>query len=196
MRVRNCCNHFKAWITEHRAAERLAVRLDIDPVRNTPAPAPFHLAQCNFAFLRIKGYISPKFLLPKFHFDGRIIAVAGFPGSYLKDSVIRVIGVGLGHPSIFGNDFGTKHIAPGHLIRTNGRILAHSASTLKGSSGGPVFDPDTFQFVGIHIEGWDDVNWNIGLSVDHPVFRAAYNQFVLPTLPVNDQEVLRVINAV
>jgi len=72
----------------------------------------------------------------------------------LKDSVIRVIGVGLGHPSIFaafGNDFGTKHIAPGHLIRTNGRILAHSASTLKGSSGGPVFDPDTFQFVGIRM---------------------------------------------
>ena len=60
----------------------------------------------------------------------------------------------LGHPSIlaaFGNEIGTKHIAPGEILGDNGRILAHNASALKGSSGGPIVDPISMRFVGIRM---------------------------------------------
>lgn len=59
-----------------------------------------------------------------------------------------------GRPSIsaaFANDMDSKHVAPGRIMRDNGRILAHNASTLKGSSGGPIVDHATMQFVGIRI---------------------------------------------
>lgn len=89
------------------------------------------------------------------------------------------------------------------MLAQNGRLIAHSASTLKGSSGGPLVDPDTLMFVGIRmclrinyssnvwldIEGWADVNWNLAVDASHPAFINAYRQIVLPALP-NDSRIL------
>lgn len=51
----------------------------------------------------------------------------------------------------FGAAFSSRHVAPGTKLKSNGRIVAHTASTLKGSSGGPMVDPASFWFGGIRM---------------------------------------------
>jgi len=96
----------------------------------------------------------------------------------------------------FGGSFGSRHVAPGGLMGTNGRLLAHSASTLKGFSGGPIVDPAGFYFGGVHIEGWKDVAWNLAVSVSHPIFRKAYDHFVVPSLSPEQVQELNDLNAI
>jgi len=174
------------WVQERRAEEILAARLDRDPLVDVIYPG---IAQCDFAFLRVHDYVSPTFLFPSFNYEGvtNIVAI-GYPGSY-SDSALEkpsMKALHRGRPSIsaaFANDMGSKHVGPGRILKDNGRILAHDASTLRGSSGGPIVDHDTMQVVGIHIEGWKDVEWNVAVSTRHPVFQRAYREFVYPTLP-------------
>jgi hypothetical protein len=61
----------------------------------------------------------------------------------------------VGHPSIslaFGGELGRKHASPSSIVGQNGRMLAHSASTLHGSSGGAIVDLKTFRFKGIRMK--------------------------------------------
>jgi len=184
--------------------ERLAVRLDRDPVIDHD-PAEGSIAQCDFAFLQVIGYQSPvsslayDMRITHFNSYAKDIAAIGYPGSYTTGNLQKesIKHLHLGHPSIlaaFGNETGTKQIAPGEKMKDNGRILAHSASTLKGSSGSPIVDPTNMHFVGIHIEIWDDVEWNLAISTRHPVFQRAYRQFVYPTLPNDAQATFNALN--
>jgi len=83
----------------------------------------------------------------------------------------------------FGSAVGDKQVAPGIILKDNNRILAHNASTLPGSSGSAVVNSTNLKFVGIHIEAPPEVDWNLSVSVNHAIFKAAYNEFVVPTLP-------------
>jgi len=188
----------KDWVYAEKATEKLAVRLDRDPVCDHD-PADGSIAQCDFAFLQVVDYQSTVFLYPDFNNDAKAIAAIGYPGGYPESSLQKssLKHLHLSHSSIlaaFGNETGTKHIAPGKFLQDNGRILAHNASTLKGSSGSPIVDPTNMHFVGIHIEGWDDVEWNLSVSTRHPVFQRAYRQFVYPTLPNDAQLIFNAIN--
>lgn len=49
----------------------------------------------------------------------------------------------------FGGAVGDKHVGPGVALRNNGRIFAHNASVLSGSSGSAVVDSSSLKFVGI-----------------------------------------------
>jgi len=88
----------------------------------------------------------------------------------------------------FNHSFGCKHIACGvvqHVDEVFGRVFTATATTLPGSSGGPVVPlADPTSFCGIHIEGWTDVNYNVAVSVHHPNFVVVYASFVVPALPV------------
>jgi V8-like Glu-specific endopeptidase len=56
---------------------------------------------------------------------------------------------------IFGASFGTKHAAPGEVVKVskaNG-TLAHDCSTLGGNSGSPVISMTTGEVVGVHFGG-------------------------------------------
>lgn len=188
----------KDWVNTEKANERLALRLDRDPLVDHD-PVDGSIAQCDFAFLQVVDYQSPIFFYPEFNNEAKDIVAIGYSGSYSETSLQKssIKKLHLGHPSIlaaFGNELGTKHVAPGGILANNGRILAHSASTLIGSSGGPIVDPTNMHFVGIHIEGWDDVEWNLAVSTHHPLFQRAYRQFVYPTLPNDAQIIFDAIN--
>jgi len=192
----------KAEIQQQKETEKLAARLDLDPMRDETyyaGVAPEHITQLDYGFLRVRDYQSPEYYFPLFTSQEVDVAVVSYPGSYDENSLERLANLHhVGHPSIyhaFRNEMGRKHIAPGSIVRTNNRIVAHSASTLRGSSGGPLLVAGSLGFVGIHIEGWDDVNYNLAVSVKHRAFQDAYNQFVVPTLSADDRELLRVLNS-
>jgi hypothetical protein len=46
------------WINEKKGEERLAARLDRDPLVDHDTTQG-NIAQCNFAFLQVAGYVSP-----------------------------------------------------------------------------------------------------------------------------------------
>jgi len=98
---------------------------------------------------------------------------------------MTVIGALLG---AFGARFAHKHAAPGNLL-ANGRVIAHTCSTLKGCSGGPVLNPVNGHFIAVHTSGPDNHthDHNLGFSVDHPVFKILYKRIVFNTLDVNSR---------
>jgi V8-like Glu-specific endopeptidase len=56
---------------------------------------------------------------------------------------------------IFGTTFGTKHVAPGEVVKVSkaNRTLSHDCSTLGGNSGSPVVSMATGEVVGVHFGG-------------------------------------------
>jgi endonuclease G, mitochondrial len=78
---------------------------------------------------------------------GQNVAVVGYPA---RDSRIPDPDVLM---SIFGDEFDVKRLAPGEIMRIEGGILEHDASTLGGNSGSAVLDMETGEAVGLHFAG-------------------------------------------
>jgi len=94
-----------------------------------------------------------------------------------------------------GFKYDTKTVSYGTLEgEVHGPILATNAPAIPGFSGSPVskigFEN---RFSGIYIGGSPkrdglkayDLNHNLAISVNHPLFKQAYTKFVFPTIPMN-----------
>lgn len=85
----------------------------------------------------------------------------------------------------FNHSFGVKHLSCGvvqHVDEAFGRVFTTTATSLPGSSGGPIVslvNPTSFCDIG----GWEDANYNVAVSVHHPNFVVLYAKFVVPSLP-------------
>lgn len=93
----------------------------------------------------------------------------------------------------FSGIFDTLSVAPGTILKA-GNVAAHTASTTKGASGSPAVVGSAFG--GIHISAafqyesdikdkfrsYEDRNYNLMLSVGHPIFKQEYERIVYPAL--------------
>jgi len=138
----------------------------------------------DFVFLR-SPQLSNTFLLPQTQVGLPLpVTVVGYPAPSTMEEV-RVFAPLLG---AFGALFVHKHAAPGNLL-ANGRVVAHTCSTLKGCSGGPVLNPANGHFIAVHTSGADNQthDHNLGFSADHPVFKILYKKIVFNTLDDNSK---------
>ncbi|MEM7453400.1 MAG: DNA/RNA non-specific endonuclease [Planctomycetota bacterium] len=79
--------------------------------------------------------------------DSELVATVGYPGDDPRVPRSRL-------EPIFDGTYRVKRLAPGMIMGSPGsEILKHDCSTLKGSSGSPVFSLDTGRAVGLHFSG-------------------------------------------
>jgi len=142
----------------------------------------------DFVFLRSsvesKHYLLPQANLPPY------VTTLGYPGETKHTPETTRFGFPI--YEAFHGQFYHKHASPGGIISSNGRVLAHSCSTNPGVSGGPVVDPTTCRFVGVHTIGPVSMEHNLAYSVQHPVFKKLYRALVYPELSDEDKSLVQV----
>ncbi|KAL0476762.1 hypothetical protein AKO1_002784 [Acrasis kona] len=87
------------------------------------------------------------------------------------------------------NRYNKRSLSPGNVLEgVSNRIFPHSCSTVQGASGSAVVSLEHIGFFnGVHIGGWTkaqlvDNNYNVAISVNHPVFVVEYAKNVLPLI--------------
>jgi len=163
-----------------------------------------NLAQADFQFLQVENYVyKGPFLRPysgKIQTDQRICLV-GYPAKPKLDWCTKYSVSFDELSSSFGDAWYTRTFSPGSILAAGPRVLCHTATSLKGCSGGPLVVlppnprpkeegedwpsavPFPFEFCGIHTEGWVDTNHNIAISTLDPSWITMYIKHVVPTLP-------------
>jgi len=78
---------------------------------------------------------------------GLAVTAIGYPGTDTRDYDVELL------LRIFGNVFNIKTLAPGRIMNPDALGVAHDCSTMPGSSGSILLNPETGEAVGLHFHG-------------------------------------------
>jgi len=159
----------------------------------------------DFAFLQVESVSSKTFFIPDHKIEpNNIHTITGY-GSTPKNvsdvyPVDNLSDFGVNKPITLSSccpdfKYDIKTVSYGTLEgEVYGLILATNAAAVPGFSGSPVSKIGfANRFSGIYIGGSPkkdglkayDLNHNLAISVNHPLFKQAYSKFVYPTIPMN-----------
>jgi hypothetical protein len=183
----------------------LRATADIDPKSGTKMWED----ECDFAFVRASNDTSNDIVYPYAEEFGS----KDFVGitSYHCPITQRYLNEIFGHEVVAADSmlhtfhgYNRKSYSPGHILDPISHencikhsLIPHSCSALPGSAGSMISVlKDVNYFCGIHVGGWkneneEEYNYNLAVSVNHPVFVIEYALSVFPTLSTEQQEYAR-----